>query len=281
MSSNRLLLLQRLFLGIGVSLLAVWGAASLHSSLNSNRDLQAFEAAKASLIAKARAESVSAERPTIVLAAAAEPPAEATASEEAAADTAAAAEELSDSQATAGHQEAASEPPSASPAPGRPSGTGEPDTTLWSPGRVDDYEASLKAEFDLPEGVLRIPKISLAVPVLQGTDDLTLNRAVGRIPGTARVGASKGNLGIAGHRDSFFRGLKDVGPGDTIELETLWNTLTYEISDITITTPEDVSVLQRTDEGMLTLVTCYPFYFVGHAPKRYIVTAVLVDKQTT
>lgn len=280
MSSNRLLLLQRLFLGIGMSLLAVWGAAYLHSSLNSNRDLQAFEAAKASLIAQARAESAAAERPTILMAAAAEPAATATASEEAAADTAAAAEEMSDSQATADYQETASNPSSAGPAPGQP-GTDEPDTTLWSPGRVDDYEASLKADFDLPEGVLRIPKISLAVPVLQGTDDLTLNRAVGRIPGTARIGASKGNLGIAGHRDSFFRGLKDVGPGDTIELETLWNTLTYQISDITITTPEDVSVLQRSDDGMLTLVTCYPFYFVGHAPKRYIVTAVLVDKQTT
>ena len=284
MSSNRLLLLQRLFLGIGVSLLAVWGAAYLHSSLNSNRDLNAFEAAKASLIAKARAESISAERPTILLAAAVEPASDVTTGAADAADAAsatAAVEAAPESQESGDDQETAAASPSASPAPGEPSGTDEPDTTLWSPGRVDDYEASLAADFDLPEGVLRIPRISLAVPVLQGTDDLTLNRAVGRIPGTARIGASVGNLGIAGHRDSFFRGLKDVGPGDTIELETLWNTLTYEISDITITTPEDVSVLQRTDEGKLTLVTCYPFYFVGHAPKRYIVTAVLVDKQST
>ena len=295
MSSNRLLLLQRLFLGIGVSLLAVWGAAYLHSSLNSNRDLNAFEAAKASLIAKARAESISAERPTILLAAAVEPASDVTtgavepasdvttgaADAADAASATAAVEAAPESQESGDDQETAAASPSASPAPGEPSGTDEPDTTLWSPGRVDDYKASLAADFDLPEGVLRIPRISLAVPVLQGTDDLTLNRAVGRIPGTARIGASVGNLGIAGHRDSFFRGLKDVGPGDTIELETLWNTLTYEISDITITTPEDVSVLQRTDEGKLTLVTCYPFYFVGHAPKRYIVTAVLVDKQST
>jgi sortase A len=146
---------------------------------------------------------------------------------------------------------------------------------------VDDYQASLMADFDLPQGVLHIPKISLSVPVLQGTDDLTLNRAVGRIPGTARVGATVGNLGIAGHRDSFFRGLKDIGPGDSIRLETLWNTLTYRVEDITITTPEDTTVLKRTDEATLTLVTCYPFYFVGHAPERYIVRAVLESKEST
>ena len=239
---DRLLWLQRLLIGTGMLLVAVWATAWVHSAFNSQADMAAFEAAKAALVAQARAEPA---------------PQPLAAAEAASAVVATAA-------TTSGF--AVEE---------------DPDTTLWSPGRIDDYQASLQKEFDPPEGVLRIPAISLAVPVLQGTDDLTLNRAVGRIPGTARIGATKGNLGIAGHRDSFFRGLKDIGPGETIELETLWNRLTYEVTDITITTPSDVTVLQRSDEGQLTLVTCYPFYFVGHAPKRYIVTAKLVDKETT
>ena len=248
MAKDRLLWLQRLFIGTGLLLVAVWASAWVHSSFNSQSDMAAFEAAKAALIARAQAEP--------------------------APETMAAAEE--------GAAGAGSSVVAATAATTSGFATeDDPDTTLWSPGRIDDYQTSLRKEFDPPEGVLRIPAISLAVPVLQGTDDLTLNRAVGRIPGTARIGATTGNLGIAGHRDSFFRGLKDIGPGETIELETLWNRLTYEVTDITITTPSDVTVLQRSDEGQLTLVTCYPFYFVGHAPKRYIVTAKLVDKETT
>jgi sortase A len=253
-AKDRLLWLQRLFIGTGVLLVAVWASAWVHSSFNSQSDLAAFEAAKAALVAQARAEPA--------------PAAMASAEEGGAIGTAAAGAGSSAVAATAATTSGFAV-------------EDDPDTTLWSPGRIDDYQASLQKEFDPPEGVLRIPAISLAVPVLQGTDDLTLNRAVGRIPGTARIGATKGNLGIAGHRDSFFRGLKDIGPGETIELETLWNRLTYEVTDITITTPSDVTVLQRSDEGQLTLVTCYPFYFVGHAPKRYIVTAKLVDKETT
>ena len=258
MFRDRLLVLQRLFLGVGVLLVAVWAVAYLHGSINSNRDIEAFEAARAALIAQARAETGDA-LPAQAEGGAGVDLAAGPASASPAAVTVAAS--------TAGSANLFED-------------DGDPDTTLWSPGRVDDYQASLAVDFDPPEGVLKIPAISLAVPVLQGTDDLTLNRAVGRIPGTARIGATKGNLGIAGHRDSFFRGLKDIGPGDTIELETLWNKLTYEVADITITTPSDVTVLQRSDQGTLTLVTCYPFYFVGHAPKRYIVTAKLVDKET-
>jgi sortase A len=247
---DRLLALQRLFIGIGLLLVAVWASAWVHGKFNSGRDIQAFEAARAALIAQARAESAAGD---------------ATASPE---------------MAPAGESGPGAATSATTSGATRFGVEAEPDTTLWSPGRIDDYEASLAVDFEPPEGVLRIPAISLEVPVLRGTDDVTLNRAVGRIPGTARVGATKGNLGIAGHRDSFFRGLKDIQPGDTIQLETLWNSLTYEVADITITTPSDVSVLQRSDEGMLTLVTCYPFYFVGHAPKRYIVTAKLVDKET-
>src|SRR4029077_6231528 len=93
--------------------------------------------------------------------------------------------------------------------------------------------------------VLRIPKIRLEVPVLPGTDDFTLNRAVGHIDDTALPGA-EGNSGMAGHRDGFFRGLKDVVAGDDIELETLHGKEMYRIQAIWIVSPEEVSVLDAT-----------------------------------
>ena len=148
------------------------------------------------------------------------------------------------------------------------------DTELWSPDRIAKYEESLTAPFDGPLAILHIPKIDLEVAVLDGTDELSLNRAVGRIAGTATL-ETMGNLGIAGHRDGFFRGLKDVEVGDELELETLTGSSTFVIDDISIVTPADVYVLAPTDRPTITLVTCYPFYYVGKAPKRYIVRATL------
>jgi len=144
----------------------------------------------------------------------------------------------------------------------------------WPIKRVQGYKDSLLEKVDTPLAVLRIPKIRLEVPVFNGTDDLTLNRGVGRIAGTAQVGAG-GNLGIAGHRDGFFRGLKDISRGDVIELVRRGQIDFYVIDGIRITKPEDVSVLESTPAPMLTLVTCFPFDFVGSAPKRYIVRASL------
>jgi len=149
-------------------------------------------------------------------------------------------------------------------------------TTLWSKKRIEDYEHSLTAHFDAPLAVLRIPKVGLEVAVLEGTDDLTLNRGVGHIPGTARPGEN-GNSGIAGHRDGFFRVLKDVGPGDTIELLAPGNIEIYRVDRIVLVSPSDVSVLQPTTNRSLTLVTCYPFYFIGSAPQRYIVQASMAS----
>jgi len=126
----------------------------------------------------------------------------------------------------------------------------------------------------IPSGVLSIPKLQLEVPVYDGTDDLTLNRGVGRIIGTARLG-NAGNTGIAGHRDGFFRGLKDIAPGDRIDLVLPSQKSHYVVENIQITSPDDVSVLRPTPKASLTLVTCYPFYFVGSAPQRYIVIASL------
>jgi sortase A len=150
----------------------------------------------------------------------------------------------------------------------------DPDVSLWSPKRIRDYEDSLSSHFAPAVAVLRVPKIHVEVPVLEGTDDLTLNRGVGRIAGTSIPG-EEGNIGIAGHRDGFFRGLKDVGLGDTIEMLTADRMETYVIDRIFITDTNDVSVLARREHPSLTLVTCYPFYFVGSAPKRYIVQAYI------
>jgi sortase A len=123
--------------------------------------------------------------------------------------------------------------------------------------------------------VLRVPKIHLEAPVLDGTDDLTLNRGLGHIVNTAKPGEI-GNLGIAGHRDGFFRGLKDLGVGDRLDLSLPNRTDTYVVDSVKIVDPRDVSVLEPTSEPSLTLVTCYPFYFVGSAPQRYIVHASIV-----
>jgi len=146
------------------------------------------------------------------------------------------------------------------------------DFSLWSEKRIDSYKQSLAQRFDPPLALLRVAKIHLEVPVLEGTDDLTLNRGAGRIAGTARVG-ERGNLGVAGHRDGFFRGLKDVGVGDNIDLVLPNRTDTYVVDKVEIVNPDDVGVLRPTSVTSLTLVTCYPFYFIGSAPQRYIVHA--------
>ena len=147
-----------------------------------------------------------------------------------------------------------------------------PDQALWSEQRVIDYEGSLKAEQDLPLAVLTIEKLGIQVPVYNGTDEFNLNRGVGRIKGTAAIDG-QGNLGIAGHRDGFFRALEDIEEGDVIELLTTQGIINYNVSSIEIVEPTDVSVLAATTSSTITLVTCYPFYYVGHAPKRYIVKA--------
>lgn len=125
-----------------------------------------------------------------------------------------------------------------------------------------------------PLAVLRIPRLEMAVPVLEGTDEVTLNRGAGRIAGTAYPGED-GNIGIAGHRDGVFRPLKDIAPGDLVELVTTSGTVVYAVDRVRIARPSDVSALQPRTKPSLTLVTCYPFYFVGHAPERYVVEASL------
>jgi sortase A len=148
-----------------------------------------------------------------------------------------------------------------------------PDYSLWSIRRTKLHRASLRKPVE-PLGVLRIPVLHLEVPVLDGTDGVTLNRGVGRIAGTSLPGQG-GNIGIAGHRDGFFRSLKNIRTGDAIELATISGTEVFVVDRIRITSPTDVSVLRPRTTHSLTLVTCYPFYLVGPAPSRYIVEASL------
>ena len=144
--------------------------------------------------------------------------------------------------------------------------------------RVQKEEKKSAPPLPAPEdgelvGRLTIPRLDVTAIVLEGVDKKTLRRGAGHIPATALPGQDEGNVGIAGHRDSFFRGLKDIREDDTIELTTLDGTFRYQVEWTKIVQPADVSVLEPTDEPALTLVTCYPFYFVGSAPQRFIVRA--------
>jgi sortase A len=145
------------------------------------------------------------------------------------------------------------------------------DFSLWDAHRVRAHRQDLKSA-TTPLAVLRISKIDLTAPLLDGTDALTLNHGLGRISGTAQPG-EPGNLGIAGHRDGLFRGLKDLEPGDTIDLTTRSGIDHYVVDQIEIVKPNDVHVLGPRAVPSLTLVTCYPFYFIGSAPQRYVVHA--------
>jgi sortase A len=156
---------------------------------------------------------------------------------------------------------------------------GSPDFHLWSAKRIEAFKRSVAVKLTHPIGSLTIPRLGLTAPVFDGTDSLTLDRGLGRIDGTANIDAD-GNIGIAGHRDGFFRGLKDIVPGDSIEIATPSSTDFYVVDGTKIVSPEDVSVLRPTSSARLTLVTCYPFYFVGDAPKRFIVEASRTKRST-
>jgi sortase A len=121
-------------------------------------------------------------------------------------------------------------------------------------------------------GRLSIPKLHLSAMVREGADAKTLKLAVGHIPSTSLPG-QPGNVGVAGHRDTFFRHLGDLKTGDSIAFLTVDGDFTYEVESSKVVEPEDVGVLTSTREKVLTMVTCYPFYYIGNAPKRFIVRA--------
>ena len=154
------------------------------------------------------------------------------------------------------------------------------DQRLWDAARIKAYARTLARPAPPPLAVLRIPRLGLEVPVLEGTDEWTLDRGVGHIEGTAAPGHA-GNVGIAGHRDGFFRVLKDIAEGDVLELALRGGVRRFRVAQLEIVRPDDVRVLEATPKGQVTLVTCYPFYFVGSAPQRFIVQASEELEQAT
>jgi sortase A len=125
-----------------------------------------------------------------------------------------------------------------------------------------------------PIGRIEIARLGVSAVVRSGSDARTLQLAVGHIPGTALPGET-GNIGLAGHRDTFFRRLRDIEPDDEIRLVTPQGSYRYQVERTDIVRPEDVWILGPTSQPTLTLVTCYPFTYIGSAPERFIVRAVL------
>ncbi len=153
------------------------------------------------------------------------------------------------------------------------------------PAAVSEVEGTSTsvAGFDAPGvlgsvlGRIEIKKIGLAVLVLEGNDNRSLRRAVGHIPHTALPG-QPGNVGIAGHRDTYFRGLRNIAKNDQITLTTVRGSYNYVVDFSEVVEPNDMDVLDPSSDAILTLVTCYPFWHVGPAPKRLIVRAHLTPE---
>jgi sortase A len=126
-------------------------------------------------------------------------------------------------------------------------------------------------------GMLDVPRLKLSTPVIEGDDERTLQHAAGHLPDTP-LPWQPGNSAIAGHRDGLFRPLKNVKVGDEIRFRTTRDALVYRVTGTSIVQPDDVSVLGQRGNTTLTLITCYPFYYVGAAPKRFVVHAERVEQ---
>lgn len=153
--------------------------------------------------------------------------------------------------------------------------------TTVAPPRITSPESSAPANAPTPRrgspiGALSIPKLALGAIVLHGSDTKTLRHAPGHLEDTALPGEA-GNVVIAGHRDSFFRGLGEVIEGDDIFIDTADRHLHYRVTSTRVVNAHDVSVLEHTDDAILTLITCYPFWVLGPAPDRFVVRAALVS----
>jgi sortase A len=128
-------------------------------------------------------------------------------------------------------------------------------------------------------GRLSVPRLHLSVMVHEGIDSSTLQLAVGHIPSTAMPWQA-GNVGVAGHRDTFFRGLKDLRSKDEVRFSTLNGDFKYVVESLMVVEPENVAVLASSAGNVLTMVTCYPFSYIGNAPKRFVVRARQVSPST-
>ncbi len=141
--------------------------------------------------------------------------------------------------------------------------TEEPDA--WPRGNIAASPADII-------GQLEIPRINVSVIVLEGSNSSILDVAAGHIQGTAFPGAI-GNVGITAHRDSFFRSLQKIRISDAVRIRTVDGIFNYEVENTEMVDPTDIAVLHQTTDAQLTLVTCYPFHYIGAAPKRFIVHA--------
>jgi len=121
-------------------------------------------------------------------------------------------------------------------------------------------------------GRLEVPRLGLSVMVAEGDSDDTLDVAAGHLPDTP-LPWQPGNSALAAHRDTYFRRLKAIKADDEVRLTTAAGTFSYKVKQVSIVTPEDLSVLRETSQPTLTLITCYPFSYIGHAPKRFVVRA--------
>lgn len=165
---------------------------------------------------------------------------------------------------------------------------------VWSQARlaISQKEAKQALEQRLPSrpapqpqnlangellGRLAIPRLHLSAAVREGAGHDTLDVALGHIPGTAMPGG-KGNVGVAGHRDTLFRGLRNIHENDIIDFQTPEGSYQYQVTSTEIVKPQDTEVLKAGSRPEMTLVTCYPFYYVGPAPDRFIVKARLVSQ---
>ena len=138
------------------------------------------------------------------------------------------------------------------------------------------WEAVGLREGDLV-GKLHVPRIGISVMVLQGIENDTLIAGAGHVPGTPLPGAD-GNVAIAAHRDTFFRKLKGIVRGDIVQFATVRQTYEYVVDSIEVVDPEDTRVMESRARPELTLITCYPFYFIGSAPKRFVVHAMIREQ---
>ncbi|RDV24513.1 class D sortase [Alteromonas aestuariivivens] len=152
--------------------------------------------------------------------------------------------------------------------------TPAPDQSLWSQSAKDKF-AKLPQGED-PIAVISVPSLSLDVPVYAGASDDNLDRGAAWVEYTADP-RETGNVGIAGHRDSWFRPLKDIQLGDQLILQTLERTENFVVTDIQVVTPQNTDVLRDSGDKTITLITCFPFYFIGSAPERFVVSAKLID----
>jgi sortase A len=127
-------------------------------------------------------------------------------------------------------------------------------------------------------GRIDIPRLDLSAVVFEGTSDDTLARGVGHLRGSAGPG-ERGNLVLAGHRDTFFRALRNIRQGDEVNIKGPQGEFEYQVASTTIVDPDRTEVLRPSDSATLTLITCYPFHYIGNAPQRFIVRAVRVKKE--